>query len=88
MIQHRRDTYTSRIGWRGEILAVEYAVGAKVTRVCILASIWHDLGTIAVNEGKPIREETVAAFSGTTTASGTGDDSLLALRNQRQPFFS
>lgn len=82
MTQHRRDTHTSGIGWRGEVFAIEYAVGAKVTRVCVFASIWHDLGTIAVNEGEPIRKETVAAFSGTAATSGTGNDSLLALRNQ------
>lgn len=53
-----------------------------MTGVCILASIGHNLGTIAVNEGEPIREEPIAAFSSTTATSRAGDDSLLALQYQ------
>lgn len=50
-----------------------------MTRVCVLASVGHDLGTIAVNEGEPIGEEPIAAFTGTAATSGTWDDSFLAL---------
>lgn len=75
-----RGTYTSRIGWRGQILAVEDTVDAVVTRVCIFTSVRRDFHTIAINERELIGEESVAAFSSTTAAAGVGNDSLLALR--------
>lgn len=58
-----------------------------MTRVCVLASVGHDLGTIAVNEGEPIGEEPIAAFPGTAATSGTWDDSFLALRNSCEHIF-
>lgn len=53
-----------------------------MSRIRVLASIGHNLDTIAVNEAEPIREEPIAAFSGTAATSGAGDDSLLALQHQ------
>lgn len=82
--KNRRSTYTSSISWRGEVLAVEDTVGAEMARICVLASIGHDLDTIAINEAESIREEPITAFSSTAASTGAGDDSLLALQHQSQ----
>lgn len=80
IVKYGRVTYTSRVGWRGEIFAVEDAVDAEMARICVLARIGHNLESIAVDEGEPIGEEPIAAFSSTAGTSGAGNDSLLALR--------
>lgn len=80
VVRYERVAYTSRVGWRGEILAVEDAVDTEMARICVLARIGHNLETIAVNEGEPVGEEPVAAFSSTAGTSRAGNDGLFALR--------
>lgn len=84
IVKYGRIAYTSRVGWRGEILAVEDAVDAEMARICVLARIGHNLESIAVNEGELVGEEPIAAFSSTAGTSGAGNDSLLALRYRYQ----